>query len=426
MSAVINLLINYNKIRLMNDYYHIKRYHLKTNMNEFIEYVKTKLVSVKCLSLRINKMVCLQWNRNNEFKQIYSMYMNVKRRHMYFIMDDSNIKQMSAAEMYEINLQQFLDMIHCSFIHKCISNGEKFVNKITESVDNKTDDNEVIEERKYTFGGVFEYYDWRKPNYVKNKYGNLKKECLNNMYCKMDKNDYNMIWYKAKDFILSNEGRYCISKKIRGKINKIGKEITMDIIMSLIIYCNYSEITNKLKRGCRRVKWKENMDALKIKHSEVVNWSKYIYQAIYCFGNILEDNKYLYHNINCKLAFNLLQIQFNVPTSTTNKYIIAKCFNENNTKGICLKLCNSSSSDLYFNISNLSVFPNEEECIIYTNRFNINDIIINKISYFQQLNVLKLYYQIIRGRWYTQNKNQFKKKKKKKKKTKKNWEYLKQ
>eukprot|EP01084_Bolivina_argentea_P282802 484177_1 len=113
----------------------------------------------------------------------------------------------------------------------------------------------------------------------------------------------------------------------------------MDIIISLIIYCNYNKMRNQLKNGFYKLKQEDNMNEFKIRHSEIVNWCKCISEGVHCFGEILNNNnknKYLYYNINCKLIFNKLEIRFNIPMSTTNKYIIAKCFNNNNKKGICL------------------------------------------------------------------------------------------
>eukprot|EP01084_Bolivina_argentea_P098658 177305_1 len=114
----------------MNDYYHIKRYHLKHKMTVFFDYFKSKLVTIKCLSLPQSNKVCLMWNRNQGLRELYRLYLHVKRRNIYFITSDSGIKEMSNSEMNEINLQQFLDMIHSSFIHKSISNGNKFTNKV--------------------------------------------------------------------------------------------------------------------------------------------------------------------------------------------------------------------------------------------------------------------------------------------------------
>lgn len=230
----------------------------------------------------------------------------------------------------------------------------------------------------------------------------------------MDKNDYNMIWFKAKDYTQCNEGRYCVSKRIKekSKINKIGREISLDHVMALIVYCNYSQMANKLKRGCRKSKVSKlaTSKTNQLKHSEIVNWCKLMMEVIHCFGATLGQNEYLYHHIHCKLTFNSLQAQFNLPTSTTSKYIIAKSLKQNKN-GICLKLMGSEKTmNRYFNVSNLSDFPNEDECIVYGDKFEINDIVMNGLSHFEELNVLKLYYQIIRGRWYTQNKQQFKKK----------------
>eukprot|EP01083_Nonionella_stella_P308567 1089287_1 len=429
MTVFLSLLINYNKVRLMNDYFHIKRYHM--NRRGFADHFKQKLITTQCISLRSAQNVCLQWDRNNGKKELYRLQSSEQRRQLYLITPDAVylIKELSSHEMNEIQLQQFLDMIHSTFIHKAISDGKKFVNTVynaqntmdtTVNDDAKEDDDEqIVEAPNHTFGVLFNYWDKNKMTYVAPKYGTLKKELLNNMYHTLEKNDYNLLWYKAKDFIQCNEGRYCISKRIiserYSKVNKLGKEITMDHVLALMIYCNYYEMQNQLKRGCRRVRKRETLDAMKVRHSEIVNWCKLIHESIYCFGGSLTGenaNEYLYHMINVRLAFNILQIQFYLPTSTTSKYVIAKSLCKK--KGICLKLRAtygvSSELNCFLDVSNVSDFPNECECVVFGDKFDIEDVVIRGVSTYARLNVLKLYYQIIRGRWYTHNKNQFKKK----------------
>lgn len=439
MTHFLNLLINYNKVRLMNDYYHIKRYHLKQKY--FLQYYKTNLISTQCVT---KNRVCLQWQRNNDNKELYRCYSVEARRNLYFVTADANIRNMSNNEMHEINLQIFCDMIHSSFCHKAISNGKKFTSKVytnqlgkrttatnkskmingddTSASDSSTDtsatlddekedeEEEIVDAPNYIFGGFgYNYWDKQRANYLYPKYGNFKKELLQNRYSKMDKNDYNLLWFKAKDYTQSNEGRYCVSKRIkeRSRINKIGKEITMDQVMALLVYCNYNAMTSKLKKGCQTP---SNSKTNQLKHSEVVNWCKLLSEIVYCFGAKLNASQYLYHHIQCKLTFNTLQCQFNAPTSTTSKYIIAKSV-KHGKKGICLKLEGTEKAlNCYFDVSNVSNYPNERECMIFGDKFEINDLIIHGMSHCEELNILRLYYQIIRGRWYTQNKQQFKKK----------------
>ncbi len=450
MSSFMNLLINYNKVRLLNDYFHVKRYHLQSA--SFLEHLKERLVSTKCVSLedtdRERDRVCLQWHRNEQKREMYRLYPSEKRRSSYFITPDSNIRESSNAEMHEMNLQQFLDSMHSHFVHKCISDGNKFVNAVSREGDgggDGDDDKEEEEEEEddkeedvvtmtapdFAFGVGFDHWNNKKGNFVKAKQSNLKNELLRNSLYKMDKNDYNMLWFKSKDFVSCNEGRYMVSRRIkeRSKITKMGRDISLEHVMALILYCNYDELAAKLKRGCVRKRGRlklkrESLEATKRRHSEVANWCRLLIESVYCFGERLGDDQFLYHLVDCKLAVNAFSTQFNLPTSTTSKLLVAKSFSvasgSRQRHGLCLKLSRASmsmsmsSGSGYLNVSHFSRYPNEYECLVYGDRFYLEDIMLLHrecmLSMKEQLGALKLYYSMIRGRWYTQNKQHFKKK----------------
>ena len=69
----------------------------------------------------------------------------------------------------------------------------------------------------------------------------------------------------------------------------------------------------------------------------------------------------------------------------------------------------SREASHFLDVSAWSDFPNEHECLVFGDRFEFEDLYLGQQSLSDQLDVLKLYYKLIRGRWYTQNKQQFKK-----------------
>ena len=414
MSALLALLINYNVVRLINDYHHIKRYHLQRQSARFRRFFKEKLIRSKCLSIPSNlhralsgeleqdsmrfgaDKVCIQWFRNKQSRERYRCLTEEQRKAMYFVTAESGLKAMSTAEMHELNLQHFLDVVHAAFVHKCISEGDKFVHKVlklkeprksknakksprtlsstllpgtlpgatavtsvfdvfsgmksdAESVVSGTDGlsdleeekgNEIVSVSNFVIGIQWEYWDKTKANFVRPKYSNLKTEFLRNALHPMDKNDYNLLWYEAKDFTQCNEGRFMVSKRImdKSKISKMGREITMEHVMALMTYTNWMELAAKLKRGCRRVRKREKMETLKLRHSEVANWCRLLMEAVVCFGDILGDGAYLYHHIGCRLAFNQFVTQFHIPSSTTSRFAVAKSFGSRIEGGVLLKL----------------------------------------------------------------------------------------
>ena len=199
----------------------------------------------------------------------------------------------------------------------------------------------IVSDCNFTIGLQWEYWDKANARFVRPKYSSLKNEFLRNALHPMDRNDYNLLWYEAKDFCSCNEGRFMVSKRIkeRSKVSRLGREIGMDHVMALMAYTNFSDLAARFKKmGCRRVRKRETMESSKLRHSEVAHWCRLLMEAVFCFGDVLGDGASLYHHVGSRVAFHQFVTQFNIPTSTTSRFAVAKSFGAQVEGGVMLKL----------------------------------------------------------------------------------------
>jgi len=124
MTRFISRLKGYNRVRLLNDFYHVKKYHVANESEkELIDYMKAKVPVCE------DTEMCACCSRNEGDRQIYRALSNKGRRELYWIHDD--VKDGSEEEMNEIVLIEYLDIIHTFFVHfGLISDGSKFITQI--------------------------------------------------------------------------------------------------------------------------------------------------------------------------------------------------------------------------------------------------------------------------------------------------------
>lgn len=113
MSFLLSILQDYSLTELLNDFFHIKRFHCEhICINPEIQSMKQWFIH-KFGDCNIHQCISLQRNNRNKF------YCADDRNHhqMYFI-DDKNADIMGTSLEYEeIVTQQILDMIHCFIYH---------------------------------------------------------------------------------------------------------------------------------------------------------------------------------------------------------------------------------------------------------------------------------------------------------------------
>lgn len=81
--------------------------------------------------------------------------------------------------------------------------------------------------------------------------------------------------------------------------------ITIQHLMALLFYCNYTFHQNKLTATYRRIYWNETDKSLKRRHAEFHWWGRLLRELVECFGIDMRFAKKstFYHGINVELLF---------------------------------------------------------------------------------------------------------------------------
>ena len=433
MTSFMNILAGYDTVELMNDFLHIKNTHFYGDKKRLQRHINS-IIPDQCEYDEQEDIICQYADRiyqNNEIYKFSQEHDDLDIIELYNL-NLNHLEYASLDEMMEINLQNYLDMIHSTLLHECVSNGDKYISKIPESYDNKIDKSGIVDVGNYEFGLFFNYWSKNNDHYCCPKYSNLKTELLNNELYSISLNDYILIENKANDFLNCNYGKNLRVKREfqwmkSSKDLKIGDKITMDHLIALITYCNYDELREEFIYACSKCKKVERDQDVKKRNQEITNWCRLLMESVYCFGDVLkneydhndnkenendDDEEYkLYHSIDCKLSFERMDFQFDLPVSMTKKLdiIVRNKHNLDDSNDITLqleKMYNKDICNFYLDVSNLSQFPVESECIVFGAKLGCTDIIYDGLSHNDYVMSLRLYQKIICGEWFNNDKYQ--------------------
>ena len=174
---------------------------------------------------------------------------------------------------------------------------------------------------------------------------------------------YNIEYDKSTKYMSTN-----YVKLLQNKNNN--QQLTINNILSLLMYCNCDNYQNKWSQTFRRIPNNENNLSLKSRHSNFYYSSKYLRDFAEYFGEKLIDeqnkNLTLFHGVSETLYFIRTITQFNGALSTSKE--IAAALNFSNNIGIVLELKYSFSvyplNAKYLNCSFFSDYVNEKECLL--------------------------------------------------------------
>eukprot|EP01083_Nonionella_stella_P006784 19642_1 len=168
------------------------------------------------------------------------------------------------------------------------------------------------------------------------------------------------------------------------------EEHVMQLLLSLLAYCNFDSLQNEFSKTYRKLSDDESDDDLVKRHSEFYFMGKYMVEAVHYFGDtvILQTNwnkpsdthlssefrakfrsfdpRY-YHGIKEELIFSsVLHFRSRAPLSTSAKYQVGLQFTGDN--GLLLVLrpaCIVQNCPVYW----LSDYPNEREHIFFGSEY---------------------------------------------------------
>eukprot|EP01084_Bolivina_argentea_P115937 206101_1 len=204
--------------------------------------------------------------------------------------DEDNIKSC------DVLWCQLLDKVHCYFFHsdntesiRCNAS-DKFVIETKNDIDAYEIKDEIKNEHKdhneamFAFGLSFDYYNDKFSNYTNAYYLYLKEELISNPYYKLTVNKYYNIYQQALQIIKSKqfENMKANNNGIWNSITgiAINARITINHIISLLIYCNETEIQKIFKQHTRKSKNSESYSNAIKRQSFIAHWTRYLYESL--------------------------------------------------------------------------------------------------------------------------------------------------
>eukprot|EP01083_Nonionella_stella_P172259 590586_1 len=270
----------------------------------------------------------------------------------------------------------------------------KLINDFSE---NKSDDRDEEYSRHFNFGLYLNYWQTGFENSVCARYNTLKDELLNNKIATISADDYYEL-YTQCTFLYKIRGFQICAQSIGPNNVKFnvarGTPITVNHLIAIKVYTDYTATQHLFKAHCRRYNDCESMQQFIRRNSEIAHWCRYLRENTTFFGTKMRF-RYVYTGLKDKLIFASLTQNFYCPLSTTICPSIAEKYCAEH--GVILKLKASHGKSRYFDVSWLSRYKFEEERLIMGARMEICDIMIDSASAKHYIAALHLLEQILNG-----------------------------
>ena len=222
--------------------------------------------------------------------------------------------------------------------------------------------------------------------YIKIKYSSLKEELMNNNIFSLLLNEYALSYTKAmkyKETAIIKEMQV-VSQATDLRLHyglKPGSKLSDDHLMSLIIYCDWTELSTKFSSTFRKANSFQTMKEIKSRNHEYANWSKSLREAVQYFGrhgwDYDENDKYnqkdkrvkgpFYCGMSKVMAIPEYSIRLCSPTSTSKQIEVATRFGGDS--GMIIQINNNGYYESWnlrcFDCSWLSNYTNEDEYLFF-------------------------------------------------------------
>eukprot|EP01083_Nonionella_stella_P073289 198072_1 len=316
--------------------------------------------------------------------------------------------------------------------------------------------NQIIQTKKdelqmFSFGQLFYYWPCFEHNhnpdvihpegykisdwFITPTYASLRDELIDNPIAPILKQQYDMMREKAKQFLKT---RYC-RKQLRATHKRIiqqliniedkvpnwhcqteksgikhGDLITENHLISVMCYCDYSNLSTLFSATYRRQRYKNNEfetdEDFKARHSNFGWMARYLDEAVNIFSSFLDRsvahvNGTFYHGMSKEFDLEGVYCGMYQPLSTSSSWIVAQHFSRND--GMILEL--KSNGSAYFSCKWISRFPKEYELLfVYSSNAlivsNITNIVSNTHSR-RYINAIQIIHQVIQGDAYCADRN---------------------
>ena len=231
--------------------------------------------------------------------------------------------------------------------------GFKDVDQSDLEQDLKGDDDQENENKhpeyslSFSFGEYLNYWTLDDlPNTVQPKHASLRIELLKNEITSLSllqcNKTYNMAMYKLQSRDTTLRANYI---GINNQIYNIppGTPITINHIISLMVYTDYTEVQREFKKTCRKSNpWQQISEVVK-ENSEIAHWCRYMKECYIFYGEPMSNDMIVYTGISVKLMIDSLQQYVQFPLSTTIDPAIADAFADG-SDGIIWKMKRANST----------------------------------------------------------------------------------
>eukprot|EP01084_Bolivina_argentea_P170506 295447_1 len=293
--------------------------------------------------------------------------------HRLTVHEKANAKNISSLTKLLKNKHKTYREIHQKLARSTIS---KFVTIIEN--ENKEDykQNENDNLNQYNFGVKFYYVDaaHAEDDYgrgVRKKYKSFKEELITNKIMTINLCQFNSELKKAGKYFNSY---YCQKVIInqnqkenemfreKNKLKPYHIEITVEHILSVLIYSNYDILQYEFTKTYRPIHQNESHESICKRHEEFYFLGNYLNQTVHRLGKNIHKGtiKSFYHGITEKLLFSLQKgAKIESPLSTSSSMEVAINFTAN--KGLLVEFGCDVMNAIGLSVAWCSDFPNERE-----------------------------------------------------------------
>ena len=264
----------------------------------------------------------------------------------------------------------------------------------------------------FNFGVYLEYWRHNRSNTVLPKYSSLKEELTNNRFATITKEQYEGLQRQCEEL----KGHLRMTAKNIGIMNEdcgivAGSEMTVEHIICIKFYTNFTVHQTIFKKHCRRLYMEEPLESVMERNSEIAHWCRLLRESIMFFGESMAESEVVYCGLNACLIFKSLHQRFECPLSTSKQMAVAERFAKNEQTGehgVVLLLKRANPKTRYLNVVPFTAYQSEDERLFMGSTLKIVDIVVNNTSLKKYISALQLLEQIMRGQ-FLQSKKQTRK-----------------
>ncbi len=88
-------------------------------------------------------------------------------------------------------------------------------------------------------------------------------------------------------------------------------------ILVICFYTDFTDLCREYRSSYRRIATDKNNDDIRYRHSKFYFFSRFLFESVEFFGDIMERTDVVYHGLDQELVFANFLTHFNAPMSTT-------------------------------------------------------------------------------------------------------------